>query len=170
MDVSTRRILEQYTHDIARLPNETAKTHLFVGLVSKLFPGTTVVTELAAGAEKLVRIDLGGRTKRGRIDTYYGNAVIEFETSLQASLATAEDQLREYSAGLFQEEGVDRPLLCVATDGLEWRTYCPRVAGSRRARPRPDDVTLEHLRTISLSESMDDFWIWLTSLLSRPAG
>src|SRR5439155_20997808 len=96
LDDTTRRTLSRYLTDIRQLPNESAKTHRFSALVSELFPGSTAPTEFAAGVEKLVRIDTarGGR-RRGFVDAYYGNAVIEFENSLKATEAHALEQLKE---------------------------------------------------------------------------
>src|SRR5215208_7820922 len=99
IDESTRITLSQYLTDIRSLPNESAKTHRFSALVATLFPGTSASTEFAAGVEKMIRIDTSSGEKRGRIDAYHGNAIIEFEKSLKATGAEAERQLREYTAG-----------------------------------------------------------------------
>jgi hypothetical protein len=80
LDDTTRRTLSRYLADIRQLPNESAKTHRFSALISELFPGSTAPTEFAAGVEKLVRIDTaGGGSRRGFVDAYHGNAIIEFE-------------------------------------------------------------------------------------------
>src|SRR5947209_2324922 len=96
-----------------------------------MFPGTSAPTAFTAGVEKFVRIDTGTGTKRGRIDAYYGNAVIEFEKSLKATGDEAERQLKEYTAGVWQKEG-RRQLVCVASDGILWKTYRPRPSQRRR--------------------------------------
>ena len=101
LDDTTRRTLSRYLTDIRQLPNESAKTHRFSSLVSELFPGSTAPTEFAAGVEKLVRINTaGGGSKRGFVDAYHGNAIIEFENSLKATEAHALEQLREYTSAL----------------------------------------------------------------------
>ena len=171
LDHQTERILTQYLVDVRSLPNESAKTHRFAALVAELFPGTTASTELAAGVEKFVRIDTMQGTKRGRIDSYHGNAVIEFERSLKVTGDEAERQLKEYSAGVWRKEGVQRrQLLCIASDGIVWKSYRPKVSVFARSRITPDDIELEPLRTLTISaETLADFWIWLTSLLFRPA-
>ncbi len=169
IDDKTRTILLRYLQETRTLPNESAKTHHFVGLVSQLFPGTTAPIEVASGIEKLVRIETNAGIKRGRIDLYHGNAVIEFENSLKATGDEAERQLAEYTAGLWSKEGKNpRPLLCVASDGIVWKTYRPRLKPGVSGRPKPSDVVLEHLRKIILTrDTVSDFWIWLTSLLFR---
>ena len=171
LDDRTRKILSQYLADVRSLPNESAKTHRFAALVAELFPGTPASTEFAAGVEKFVRIDTADGTKRGRIDSYHGNAVIEFERSLKATGDEAERQLREYSAGLWKKEGSQRrQLICIASDGIVWQTYRPRITTSSKLRITPDDIQLERLRTLTVSaDTLADFWVWLTSLLFRTA-
>lgn len=164
MDETTRDILSRYMEDTKSLPNESAKTHRFAGLVSELFPGTKAPTLLAEGIEKVVRVDTSEGTKRRRIDDYYGNAVIEFENSLRATEGVAKQQLREQVSGLWRG-GDKRPLLCVASDGINWKTFRPR---SDQASPGPDEIELIPLREFALSsQTLSDFWIWLTSLLFR---
>ena len=168
LDEPTHKILRQYLHDVRALPNESAKTHRFSALIAEMFPGTSAATEFTAGVEKFVRIDTATGTKRGRIDAYHGNAVIEFERSLKATGDEAERQLREYTAGVWKKEG-RRQLVCVASDGIVWKTYRPRLT-SEKATITPDDIELEPLRTLEVKEeTLGDFWIWLTSLLFRPA-
>lgn len=166
MDEATRKILTRYLDDVQSLPNEAAKTHRFAGLVSELFPGTSAPTELAAGVEKVVRVDTAVGPKRRHIDAYYGNAVIEFERSLKAKEDEAKRQLREQVAGLWRD-GDSRPLVCVATDGVVWKMFRPRAD---RASPQPEEIELVPLRELVLSgQTLTDFWIWLTSLLFREA-
>ena len=132
LDEPTRKILRQYLHDVRSLPNESAKTHRFSALIAELFPGTSAATEFTAGVEKLARIDTGTGTKRGRIDAYHGNAVIEFERSLKATGDEAERQLREYTAGVWKKEG-RRQLVCVASDGILWK-HTVHVLSPRKRR------------------------------------
>jgi len=171
LDDTTRRILSRYLSDIRQLPNESAKTHRFSSLVSELFPGSTAATEFAAGVEKLVRIDTtGGGSKRGFVDAYHGNAVIEFENSVKATEAHALEQLREYTSALWNAEGRGkRQFVCVLSDGIIWKTYRPTMKFTK-GRLTPEDVELQKLRDLTLSEeTLADFWIWLTSLLFRPS-
>lgn len=95
--------------------------------------------------------------------------MIEFERSLKATGDEAERQLREYTAGVWKKEG-RRQLICVASDGILWKTYRPRPLPEKKTTYTPKDVVLEPLRTIEVrEETLGDFWIWLTSLLFRPA-
>ena len=169
IDKRTESILAGYLREIPRLSNEAAKTHRFMGLISDLFPGTSASSDFAQGIEKVVRINLQDRVKRGRIDAYYGNVVIEFENSIRATEATAKRQLQEYASGVWAKEGRPfRALLCVASDGIGWKAYLPRFSPDLRRVPTPDDIELEPFYELSLSsDKLREFWIWLTSLLFR---
>jgi type I restriction-modification system DNA methylase subunit len=164
----THKILSDYLREVKALPNESAKTHRFSALLASLFPGSSVNREYSAGVEKFVRIDTSSGQKTGRIDAYHGNAVIEFEKSLKATGNVAEKQLREYTAGVWKKEG-KRQLICIASDGVVWRTYYPRTNKGTTGKLTVDDIELEPLRELELSEAtLGDFWIWLTSVLFRP--
>lgn len=171
LDPAVRSTLASYLHDVRSLPNESAKTHRFAALVSELFPGSNAIRELVAGIEKRVRIVSPAGSTRGRINSYYGNAVIEFENSLKATEEIALRQLREYTLGLWAaEKGKHRPLVCIASDGVVWKVFVPGLKAGQKGKPTSAAVELELLRTITVSDdsaSLHDFWIWLTSLLFR---
>lgn len=170
LDEKTRAILTIYLREVRTLPNEAAKRQRFAALLGELFPGQNVLTEFARGAERLIRIKTADGTRRGYADAYYGNAVIEFENSLDATLAAAEQQLREYVSGLWAKKGENpRNLTAIACDGIEWRIYHPRLRGGAGSPPQPGDVTLEFPREIRLAEGrLGDFWLWLNQVLFRP--
>jgi hypothetical protein len=171
LDEKTRSALLHFIRDIRGLANESQKTHRFAVLVSDLFPDAT--RQLIEGIEKVVQITTteGGRARR-RIDAYHGNALFEFENSLRVSEATALDQLREQAAGVWGEEKEPRrPLLCIAADGIGWKVFHPRLRDGALKPPRPVDVELEPLRTLTLSEgSIREFYFWLTSVLYGGGG
>lgn len=165
----TEERLEQYLKDIRRASNETACRETFIGLVSGLFPGTDPARGLPMGAERAVRIQLPDREKRGKIDSYYGNAVIEFEYSLKATRRSAEEQLREYCSGIWREETRPyRPLLAVATDGIAWVMFRPKLRADLKGKPAPQDVTLESLREFTVNDkTLADFYYLLNGVLFR---
>jgi type I restriction-modification system DNA methylase subunit len=169
LDSSTKEILSQYLAEVRALPNESAKTHRFVALAGQAFPGSAIISKLTAGIEKAVRIQLPERAKKGHIDSYFGNAVIEFEYSLRATGEIAERQLREYCAGVWAKEGRPfRPLLAVASDGVVWKTYRPSLPLNLEETPKPGDVTLEPLRELTVSDSnLFGFYLFLSTLLFR---
>jgi len=170
LDPRTKEILTRYLHEVRALPNESAKQQRFSALIGELFPGSHAISLYASGVEKLIRIKVATRVKRGRADAYYGNAIIEFEKSLKATLADAKRQLREYTSGIWPkpEEG-PRNLLAIASDGLDWEIYRPVPVASAGKQPGPDEIELETLREFKLTEeTLGDFWLWLTSFLFRP--
>lgn len=168
MDKATRAILKAYIDEVSDLPNEAAKTHRFVALVHGLFPGSSRLIDVSRNIGKVVRIATDEGPKRRILDSYFGNAIIEFEASLAATGTEAQKQLREQVAGIWSKEGLDRPLVAIASDGIEWRVYHPERTGSGGRTLRPEHVRLVDLRSLSLTDdSIDEFWLWLTGLLFR---
>ncbi|HEY2392744.1 MAG TPA: N-6 DNA methylase [Candidatus Angelobacter sp.] len=166
LEPKVRETLRAYLKEVKALNNESAKRSRFASLIGELFPGTIAVTEYSRGVEKLIRIKRTDGQKKGFVDAYYGNAIIEFEKSLSATLNEAKDQLREYVAGTWQKDKVPRSLLAVASDGINWRLYRP-VLGAGTS-PTPETVTLEDLRDFTITEeTLASFWLWLTSFLFR---
>ncbi len=169
LEPKVRETLRAYLREVKTLPNEAAKRSRFAAVIAELFPGTKAVSDFSRGVEKLIRIDqTAGGEKRGRADAYYGNAIIEFEKSLSATLEEAKRQLCEYVAGTWQKEGKKslRPLLAIATDGIRWIRYRPVLPEG--AEPMPETVVLDELSDFRLAEdTLADFWLWLTSLLFR---
>lgn len=137
LEPKVKETLRNYVREVKSLPNEAAKRSRFAALIAELFPGTNAVTEYSRGVEKLIRINQPTGEKRGRADAYYGNAIIEFEKALPATLAEAEGQLREYVAGTWQKDNAPRSLLAIASDGINWRLYRPFCLPARSQRRKP---------------------------------
>lgn len=168
-DPQAKRLLEQYLRDVRSLPNEAARRDRFTTLVGELFPASAIITRISAGVERAIRIQLPERLRSGRIDSYFGNSVIEFERSLSAAGSAAEQQLREYCSGIWAEEGRPyRPLVAIATDGVVWRAFRPSLSAEVSRTPMPGDVSLELLRELTVTESnLYEFYLWLNGLLFR---
>lgn len=169
LEPKTKETLRAYLRDVKSLNNEANKTSRFNALIGELFRGTKAVTEYPRAVEKVIRIDQAAGQKNGRADAYYGNAIIEFEKSLSATLEEAKRQLCEYVAGTWQKEKTRslRPLLAIASDGIRWISYRPVLPEGEK--PTPQSVVLDELRDFRLTEeTLGDFWLWLTSLLFRP--
>ena len=167
LEPKVRDVLRSYAREIKSLPNESAKRSRFASLIAELFPGSTAINEYARGVEKLIRIVQPSGVKRGRADAYYGNAVIEFEKSLSATLEEAKNQLCEYVAGTWQKEKFPRPMLAVASDGIRWIVYRPVLPAGED--PTPENILLDELRDFKVAEdTLGTFWLWLTSFLFRP--
>lgn len=153
LDEKTREILTAYLRDVRTLPNEAAKRQRFAALLGELFPGQKILTEFARGAERLIRIKTADGTRRGYADNYYGNAIVEFEDSLEATSAVPEQQLREYTSGLWANKGENqRNLTAIASDGIQWQIYHPRLREGAATPPRPNDVVLGTPRELRLTE------------------
>jgi type I restriction-modification system DNA methylase subunit len=170
LDSEKERIIAQYAKDIRNLPHEAAKVARFQLLIGELFGGTFVASQLSAGVEKAIRLQRIAGETTGFIDAYYGNAVIEFEKSLKATGKEAERQLQEYCAGVWAKEGLPyRQLLAVASDGLNWKVYRPKLSPFLAGSPRFHDVRLdEPIRSFTVTnETLADFYFWLNGLLFR---
>jgi N-6 DNA Methylase len=162
--------IKRYLMEVKNLANESAKRHQFGTLIGELFPNSLVADYFARGIEKIVRIDLAsGGVKAGRIDSYYGNYIIEFENSLKATERKAIEQLKEYTVGIWKEEkGKRRPLVCIASDGIRWKSYVPQIKEGVGEKITSGEIELELLREIELTEqSIGDFYNWIVGLLFR---
>ena len=167
LEPRVREVLRSYLREVKSLPNESAKRSRFASLIAELFPGSTAINEYARGVEKLIRIVRASGVKRGRADAYYGNAVIEFERSLAATLEEAKRQLCEYVAGTWQKAKFPHPMLAIASDGVRWIVYRPVLPAGEDAEP--ENILLDELRDFKLAEdTLGAFWLWLTSFLFRP--
>ncbi len=167
LEPKVKETLRAYLRDVKTLHNEANKTARFAALIGELFPDA--VAQYSRDVEKLIRIDQTAGQKKGRADAYYGNAIIEFEKSLAATLEEAKRQLCEYVAGVWQKENRKslRPLLAVASDGIRWISYRPVLPDGEE--PTPETVVLDQLRDFKVSdETLGEFWLWLSSLLFRP--
>lgn len=167
LEPKVKEVLRDYLREVKSLPNESAKRSRFASLIAELFPGSTAINEYARGVEKLIRIVQASGVKRGHADAYYGNAIIEFEKSLSATLEEAKHQLCEYVAGTWQKEKFPRRILAVASDGVRWIVYRPVLPAGEE--PQPENVLLDELRDFKVAEdTLGAFWLWLTSFLFRP--
>jgi type I restriction-modification system DNA methylase subunit len=167
LEPKIKETLRAYVRDVKTLHNEANKTARFAALIGELFPDA--VAQYSRDVEKLIRIDLTAGQKKGRADAYYGNAIIEFEKSLDATLEEAKRQLCEYVAGVWQKENRKslRPLLAVASDGIRWVSYRPVLPDGEE--PTPENVVLDELRDFKVTdETLGEFWLWLSNLLFRP--
>lgn len=134
---------------VPQATNETAIRELFIILASSAFHDSDFATSLALGAEYSVAFNNRGLVRRGRIDSFVDNVLVEFKKSLagDASVEAARDQLAGYVAGAWAEDGhYKRPYLAVATDGLNWRVFS--TTAKSLATP-PQDRSVEN---VSLTE------------------
>lgn len=169
----------QHAQTIERFHNELRGSDLkeaprrdkFLVLLQALFPSSAdELRRYTDGIEKAVSLPTSGAEliRRGSIDAYYGDLVIEFERSLPAKRAEAEGQLRAYCAGLWNDEKPRRFYICIATDGLQWITYHP--VADTDGPLQPEDVHLEVKENLSLgpdASSHESFFLFLNRLFFR---
>ncbi len=159
---------ETFIETLAKAANEAQKREAFIALAATGFGDSSLASSLALGAEYQVRFREAGLVRRGAIDCFYGNLVIEFEKRLQATGAHALEQLRGYVAGAWNEDGgTHRAYLAVASDGVHWEVYSPRHAKA----DGPIDashITLELTETCDASVvGADGLRLFLNRLLYR---
>jgi len=108
---------------------------------------------------------------RGRVDALYGNLVIEFKRSLAKSLDEAREQLRKYLAALQQSpEDRRRPLIAIATDGIQFVAYAPRFSLDATTLT-PQDIELVATETADVGAmSPEEVYYWLDRYFVRQTG
>lgn len=105
-------------------PNETSVREAFVGLAASAFAESGFARELALGAEYAVTFREGGLVRRGRVDSFIDNVLVEFKRDIRPKTDRYRHQLAGYIAGAWREDAsFDRPYLGVLTDGLRWQVY-----------------------------------------------
>lgn len=115
-----------FLESVKTASNETAVRELFVALAATAFSDRGFATSLALGAEYSVSFAHRGLIRRGRIDSFVDNVLIEFKANLSTTsdLSMARDQLAGYVAGAWAEDrSYQRSYLAVATDGRVWSVY-----------------------------------------------
>lgn len=129
--MSDPQAFERFLAALPRAQNESQKREAFIALASRGFGDEELGTHLALGAEHQTRFLKAGAIRRGAIDCFFGNLIIEFERDLPKTRSHAMDQLRAYTAGAWSEDGSpDRSYLAIATDGNHWEIFSPRLDGA----------------------------------------
>src|SRR4030043_1019324 len=133
-DISEQNIaqkFEDYIEQISQLNNEAAKAQRFLIFLRDVFGDVNAgfIEDYLHGVEKYVSVKNKDILLKGRIDTLYGNLIIEFENDLRKKLDDAVDQLKRYTSYLLQS-GEKATYLCMATDGILFYVYSPRIKGT----------------------------------------
>ncbi len=138
-------IIGPYLQEVEKQRGEAARSHRFSILVNELLGcQPDLIDGFVAGIEKYLRVPQKDRILRGRADNLFGNVIIEFEAQIPKSLSEAQSQLRKYAAILWSAEKPEarRPYLCIATDGVRFKTYSPSLSDPRAAGIDEKDVQL----------------------------
>lgn len=143
---------------------EKKRRDLFISHLHALYPDYAwQISEYAVGAEEPVKIKSksGEKTVTGRIDTRKGALLIEYKTDLTKvnQINEAEDQLKDYVAGIVKQEGSDSVNKCIASDILRWQEYNVKTPDkSTQEEIKSEDIELEPLRDYEFStEDISDF-------------
>lgn len=136
---------ERFLSTIQQATNESQKRQAFIVLAAQGFDDTEFATELALGSEFQVRFRQAGVIRRGAVDTFHGNLIVEFENDLTRTREHALDQLRGYVAGAWHNDAsTARAYLAVASDGDRWDVYAPSLV-DKHAPASAENTMLELL-------------------------
>ncbi|MEW6214681.1 MAG: hypothetical protein AB1478_05680, partial [Nitrospirota bacterium] len=107
-DISEQSIsqkFKEYIDQISQLNTESAKAQRFLILLKDVFGDVNAgfVEDYLHGVEKYISVREKDIILRGRIDTLYGNLIIEFEKDLRRSLEEAKTQLEKYISYLSEQ-------------------------------------------------------------------
>lgn len=145
-------LIEQCVKDLQKGQSESGKSLRFSHLIKDLFEEVEpqFIEEYSQGVEKFVESKQKDLIIRGRIDSFYGNLIIEFEKDLAKTLSGAEEQLKRYASCLWQESMCENiPYICIATDGLQFNIYTPKIK-DYSAEITAENVALENCEKINL--------------------
>jgi SAM-dependent methyltransferase len=163
--------ISKYLKEVNTLSSESAKSHRFSILLKDLFGfQPDFIENYISGIEKYVKVKQKDRILRGKIDNLFGNLVIEFERDLAKNQRDAEDQLKNYIACLWSQEGPGKraPYLCIATDGIDFRVYSPSIKELSKKEVRPKDVHLKLIDEIDISKlEPHEVYFWLDRYFLR---
>lgn len=135
---------EAFLGTTADAMNETTVREAFVALAASAFDDQAFVRELALGAEHAVSFRQSGLIRRGRVDSFVDNVLIEFKLDVNTQRERWLEQLRGYVAGAWRDDGgYQRSYLAVLTDGQNWRVYATApLEGSAEATTENVGLTL----------------------------
>jgi len=166
------QLVAAYVDSIQAPSSESAKSHRFAILLHDLLgieePG--FIEEFVEGIEKHVSTRKKDLILRGRVDNLFGNLVIEFERDLRATRREAEDQVRKYVSFVWSDEAPTqrRPYVGIATDGQRFAVYSPTLADESKVQLEPEDVDLQLVEEVSLSDlAPAEVYFWLDRYFRR---
>jgi methylase of polypeptide subunit release factors len=163
--------VSRYLKRIGEPISESAKATAFSILLNELFGlQPTFIENYLSGIEKYIKTKQTDQLLRGEVDNLFGNLVIEFEKDLVKTQKEAEEQLKKYIACLWSEEKPERRVsyLCIATDGLNFKVFSPKVEDFSKQEIRPEEVQLKLIEKINIkSLKPEDIYFWLDRYFRR---
>ncbi|MBI5116238.1 N-6 DNA methylase [Candidatus Poribacteria bacterium] len=164
-------IIPQYLREVEPLNNEQARSHRFAALLQQLFDvNPNFIDGYVKGIEQFLTVRQKDRILKGKADNLFGNVIIEFESNIPKKRTEAEGQLRRYTAILWSQESPDArtPYLCIATDGVRFVTYSPKLSDGKAKDVAPDDVILEVLESPDWTQlKPEEVFYWLDRYFFR---
>ncbi|MCD6131935.1 MAG: SAM-dependent DNA methyltransferase [Candidatus Hydrothermae bacterium] len=163
----------EYLNRTMKLPGESARSQSFTILLGQLFGDRPdFIENYVKGIEQYVRVKKKDIISKGWIDTLFGNLIIEFEADLtrESKLREAEEQLRRYVAFIWSIEkpGHRAAYICMATDGLNFKVYSPKVIDPEKESIYSNDVELVLIDEKDLRKLRPiDVYFWLDRYFSR---
>ncbi|MCM8819971.1 MAG: N-6 DNA methylase, partial [Candidatus Omnitrophica bacterium] len=104
----------------------------------------------------------------GRIDNLFGNLVIEFKRNLETQLSEAERQLKKYIAILWGKEAEKISYICIATDGLNFSVYSPKIKNIKQTSLSEENIELILIEKINIERmEPNNFYFWLDRYFCR---
>ncbi len=167
-DISEQNIsqkFKEYIEQISTQNTESAKAQRFLILLKDIFGDVKAnfVEDYLHGVEKYVSVKKKDIILRGKIDTLYGNLIIEFEKDLRKTLDEAVEQLKRYTSYLVQS-GDKTNYLCLATDGILFYVYLPKIKNDSKTH----EVELEEIEKIDLTKTEPyQAYFWLDRYFFR---
>ncbi|MGQ9546507.1 MAG: N-6 DNA methylase [Dehalococcoidia bacterium] len=152
-DVQKSATIQDYVEEVSHLGSEAAKAHRFLLLLNDVFGdvNTKFVEDYLRGVEKYVRSKGKDAVLKGKVDSLYGNLVIEFERDLGKALPEAKEQLKRYIACLWSEEEERKVnYLCLATDGVDFQVFSPSTEKPLTGSLLPEDILLDKVDELRL--------------------
>jgi SAM-dependent methyltransferase len=162
--------INKYLADVEPMNSESARSQRFGMLVNQLIgfePG--FIESYVSGIEKYLKAKQKDRILKGKADNLFGNIIIEFEANIPKKLSEAEEQLCRYVAILWSQEHPSsrKPYLCIATDGVRFYTYSPRIAKTTAKDVAPEDVRLHLLEKADWTNKPHEVYFWLDRYFLR---
>lgn len=163
-------VVSRYLETVDQPLSESAKATAFATFLKELFGLQLDFIDYLTGIEKYIKTKQKDQILRGRVDNLFGNLVIEFERDLTRTQKEAEEQLKKYIAYLWSgKEPKERvSYLCIATDGLNFNVFSPKVEDFSKKEIEPEEVQLKLIEKINIkSLTPQDIYFWLDRYFRR---
>jgi len=170
-EVQITQKFKEYIKQASQLNTESAKAQRFLILLKDVFGDINAgfIEDYLHGVEKYISVKKKDIILRGRIDTLYGNLVIEFERDLRRNLEEAKSQLEKYIT-YFADQGDKTSYLCMATDGILFYVYMPKIEWRSFEAIKVQHIILEEIEKIDLTKTEPyQAYFWLDRYFFRKA-